>query len=255
MGWGYEDWAGNFYPEGTASRDYIALYAQTFDTVEIDSTFYGTPRESQVQQWAKVTPDGFTFCAKVPRVLTHDMRLRDIGEPLAEFVRVMGLLGEKRGPMLLQFPPSFTRAELSSLEAFLPLLSEFSGAQFACEFRHRSLIGSDISSLLSRHGVALCAADYPAMPRRLEVTADVIYVRLVGRHGTYPHHREPQGDRSPDLQRWIAALHDRLNQVKSIYIQCNNDYEGFAPATAQKTRNLLGLPDAVLPCAVQGSLF
>ena len=76
-----------------------------FDTVEIDSTFYGTPREPQVRQWAQMVGDGFTFCPKAPRVLTHDMRLRDIGEPLAEFVRVMGLLGAKRGPILLQMPP------------------------------------------------------------------------------------------------------------------------------------------------------
>ena len=109
-----------FYPEGAKAGEYIKFYAQALDTVEIDSTFYGTPREKQVKQWAQMVGDSFTFCPKAPRVLTHDMRLRDIGEPLAEFVRVMGLLGAKRGPILLQMPPDFTRHELDNLRALLP---------------------------------------------------------------------------------------------------------------------------------------
>src|SRR5258708_3756498 len=92
MGWGYADWSGVFYPAATPSRDYIALYARAFDAVEIDSTFYGTPRESQVKNWARATPDDFVFCPKVPRLITHELRLIGAEEELKRFVEVMGTL-------------------------------------------------------------------------------------------------------------------------------------------------------------------
>jgi uncharacterized protein YecE (DUF72 family) len=265
MGWGYSDWVGPFYPEDAAAKDYIALYSRAFHTVEIDSTFYGTPRETQVKGWAKSTPEGFVFCPKAPRLITHDLRLEGAEVEIRRFVEVMSLLGPKLGPMLLQFPPSFTRADLPRLQAFLPLLRELTVrsnpksdtpmARFAMEFRHRSLVGADVSALLAEHGIALAATHYPAMPQRLEVTADLIYLRLIGQHGAYPHHRELQGDRSADLERWMAALRSNLGRVQAAYIQCNDDYEGFAPGTAEKCCRLLGLPMPVRPQAVQGSLF
>src|SRR5581483_11791301 len=104
------------------------------------------------------------------------------------------------------------RHELDALQAFLPTLRSLGdpSARFAIEFRHRSLIGPDVSALLAEHNVALAAADYPPMPKRLEVTGDFVYLRLIGRHGAFPQHRELQADRTPDLQLWIEAL--RANQ-------------------------------------------
>lgn len=257
MGWGYADWSGPFYPAEAASRDYIAFYAQTFDTVEIDSTFYGTPRETQVKQWAKVTPDGFLFCPKVPRAITHEMRLLDVTEPLAEFVRVMGLLGAKRGPMLLQMPPDFTRAEFANLQIFLPTLRAIADpdARFAIEFRHRSLIGEDVSDLLHEYNVALANADYAPMPKRFELTSDFVYLRLIGRHGAFPQHRELQADRTLDLQRWATALRTNTDRYQQAFVLINNDYEGYSPATANKVKALLDLPVRENPPPVQGSLF
>src|SRR5947207_6593497 len=93
MGWSYSDWNGVFYPANAASRETLTLYARSLDAVEIDSTFYGTPRETTVQQWRKSTPDHFIFCPKIPRLITHDLGLLNCTESLAEFVRVMSLLG------------------------------------------------------------------------------------------------------------------------------------------------------------------
>ena len=257
MGWGYNDWLGPFYPAGSTSRDYITLYAKAFDAVEIDSTFYGTPREAQVKHWRKVTPEGFVFCAKVPRSITHEMRLIEAEAPMAEFVRVMRLLGEKRGPMLLQFPPDFTRAELDALAAFLPKLRDLADpdARFAAEFRHRSLIGEDVSALLREHGVALAAADYPMMPKRFEVTTDLLYMRLIGRHGAYTRHDHSQADRTPELRRWADALRAHQERFVHAFVFCNNDYEGYAPVTANRFKALLGLPTIPRPPEPQGTLF
>ena len=257
MGWSYADWAGVFYSEGTPSREYIRQYAMAFDTVEIDSTFYGTPREAQVLQWTQMTPAHFTFCPKVPRAITHEMRLRDVVEPLNEFVRVMGLLGAKRGPMLLQMPPDFTWAEIDNLRAFLPTLRELQDptARFAIEFRHRSLISPDVSQLLKEEGVALALTDYVAMPRRYELTADFVYMRLIGRHGDYPRHDRLYGDRSASIQHWADALRASQTNFTVAYVHCNNDYEGYSPATANKLKGRLGLAIQTAPPAIQGSLF
>ena len=257
MGWGYSDWNGVFYPSDAASRDNIALYAKAFDVVEIDSTFYGTPRETQVKQWAKVTPPNFLFCPKVPRLITHDMGLADVAEPLGIFARTMGLLGPKRGPMLLQMPPSFTRSDLPALKTFLPTLAELEDptARFAIEFRHRSLIGPDVSALLTEYGVALANTDYPLMPCRFEIATDFLYIRLIGRHGAFPHHRETQADRGKDIERWATILRENQSRYSIACIFCNNDYEGYSPATANTLKCLLGLPIHTPPTEIQGSLF
>ena len=257
MGWSYADWNGPFYPAAGPGKQAITLYAQAFGAVEIDSTFYGTPRETTVRQWVDSTPPNFVFCPKVPRLITHDAGLRKVGPPLEEFTATMALLGEKRGPMLIQMPPSFTRDQLADLKAFLPLLTQLSDktARFAIEFRHRSLVGIDVADLLAEHGVALVAADYPGMPKRLELTSDFTYLRLIGKHGAFDHHREPQADRTNEIARWTDAL--RLNQshLKAAYIFCNNDYQGYAPATVNTVRQNLGLGAIEKPPEIQGSLF
>jgi len=257
MGWSYADWNGPFYPAAGPGKQAITLYARAFDTVEIDSTFYGTPRETTVRQWADAAPPGFLFCPKVPRTITHDAGLRKVGVPLEGFVATMALLREKRGPILIQMPPGFTRDQLPELQAFLPLLTQLSDktARFAIEFRHRSLIGADVADMLADYGVALVAADIAGMPKRLELTTDFAYLRLIGKHGAFDQHREPQADRSAEIARWIAALRANQSHIEAAYILCNDDYEGHAPATVNKVRQALGLAPVEKPPEAQGSLF
>ena len=257
MGWSYADWNGPFYPAAGPGKQAITLYARAFDTVEIDSTFYGTPRETTVRQWADATPPGFLFCPKAPRMITHDAGLRDVGAPLENFVATMALLREKRGPTLIQLPPSFTRDQLPELRAFLPLLPQLSDktARFAIEFRHRSLIGADVADMLADYGVALVAADIVGMPKRLELTANFAYLRLIGKHGAFDQHREPQADRSEEIARWVDALRANQSHIEAAYILCNDDYEGHAPATVNKVRQALGLAPIPKPPETQGSLF
>jgi uncharacterized protein YecE (DUF72 family) len=176
---------------------------------------------------------------------------------MEDFVATMALLREKRGPTLIQMPPSFTRDELPVLRTFLPLLTQLSDktARFAIEFRNRSLLGTDVADLLAEHGVALVAADYPAMPKRLELTTDFVYMRLIGKHGAYDHHCELQADRSTEIARWTAALRANQSHITAAYIFCNNDYEGYGPGTVNKVRRDLGLAAIEKPPETQGSLF
>jgi len=96
-------WRGTFYPSGLKPSDYLSFYATRFDTVEVDSTFYGTPSVSTVKAWNAKTPPGFVFAAKVPQVITHKKVLVDCDAEFKEFIGLMDNLGDKLGPLLLQF--------------------------------------------------------------------------------------------------------------------------------------------------------
>lgn len=86
--WTADGWVGSFYPISSKPQDFLRLYAQSFDTVEIDSTFYRAPSAKTVEQWRERTPDGFTFAAKVPRLITHDKMLVDVEDDLKAFLSV-----------------------------------------------------------------------------------------------------------------------------------------------------------------------
>jgi uncharacterized protein YecE (DUF72 family) len=97
-------WAGAFYPRGMKPHDFLSYYAKQFRTVEIDSTYYGTPSPTTVTNWYERTPPDFIFSAKVPQVVTHEKVLVNCEAEFDEYIDRMGLLGEKLGPLLLQFP-------------------------------------------------------------------------------------------------------------------------------------------------------
>ena len=118
-------WQGAFYPKGLRPAEYLSYYAQHFDTVEVDSTFYATPNVSVVRAWDAKTPRGFLFAAKVPQEITHEKVLKDCDEELKTFLTTMETLGEKLGPLLFQFG-KFDKYAFKSLDDFLAWLNSFS---------------------------------------------------------------------------------------------------------------------------------
>src|SRR5512145_2142009 len=97
MGFGYKDWQGVFYPAGVGTRDYLGFYSRIFNAVEMDTTFYGIPRLSTVEGWGASTPEGFTICAKTPRLITHELELVGASGYMKEFTDTMRSLGDKLG--------------------------------------------------------------------------------------------------------------------------------------------------------------
>jgi uncharacterized protein YecE (DUF72 family) len=96
-------WDGSFYPKGMRSADYLAFYAEQFDTVEVDSTFYACPTARTVSNWASRTPEGFIFSVKVPQVITDEKVLLDCDADLKQFLDTMDILGQKLRPVVFQF--------------------------------------------------------------------------------------------------------------------------------------------------------
>jgi uncharacterized protein YecE (DUF72 family) len=229
-GWSYADWEGTLYPEGLPAGSRLAEYAKHYPTVEIDSTFYGTPRRSTVEKWREIVPEGFLFAAKFPQEVTHERNLVGSEGEAEGFVRTMAELGDRLGPLLLQLPPSFAVEGMGVLEDFLAELPQ--GFRYAVEVRHRSWLGSDLPEMLRERGVALTLIDYPRMPRMEEATADFSYIRWLGDRREFPEgHTHLKKERDEDL-RWWSDLVDRfLEEGRTVFAYANNHYQNHSPST------------------------
>jgi uncharacterized protein YecE (DUF72 family) len=232
-GWSYADWEGTLYPEALPSASRLAEYVKRFATVEIDSTFYGTPRRSTVQKWREISPDGFLFAAKFPKEITHDRNLVGAEAEVESFIHTMTELGDRLGPLLLQFPPSFDVEGMGVLEDFLERLPE--GYRYAVEVRHSSWLGSDLPEMLRERGAALTLIDYPGMPRMEEATADFSYIRWLGDRREFPEgHTHLRKVRDGDL-RWWSDLVDRfLEEGRTVFAYANNHYQNHSPSTLER---------------------
>ena len=232
-GWSYADWEGTVYPAGIPAGSRLAEYVKRYATVEIDSTFYGTPRRSTVQRWREVAPDGFLFAAKFPQEITHEKALVGCAREAEIFVSTMSDLGDRLGPLLLQLPPSFAVEGMGVLEEFLDGLPD--GARYAVEVRHRSWPGSDLATMLRERGVALTLIDYPRMPRMEEATADFSYVRLLGDRREFPAgHTHLKKERDEDLRWWSDLAGRFLEEGKTVFVYANNHYQNHSPSTLER---------------------
>ena len=107
-GYGYKEWKGNFYPDKISPKEMLRFYAERFQTVEINNTFYRLPTGGVLASWAEQVPDDFIFAFKAPQKITHLKRLRNVGEETGYLFRSLSILERKLGPVLFQFPKSFS---------------------------------------------------------------------------------------------------------------------------------------------------
>jgi uncharacterized protein YecE (DUF72 family) len=178
-GFSYKEWLGHFYPEKLPGDAMLHYYAERFPTVEINNTFYRMPAEAMLTRWAQEVPESFTFTLKAPRRITHDLRLREAEQPVTEFLRRAGALGDKLGVVLFQLP-HFLKKDVPRLRDFLAVLPK--GPRFAFEFRQASWQDDEVYETLRSHGALLCVTDTDAGDTPFVATADCGYVRLRRTH-------------------------------------------------------------------------
>lgn len=256
MGFAYEPWRGLLYPEGTNPRQYLAHYSQIFNAVELDSTFYGAPRESTMRQWAALTPPDFRFCPKVPREITHDRGLsldQGAGDAMVAFVAALRLFDDKLGPVVIQLPPSFGPEQRQTLKAFLGTLP--TNLRYAVELRQRGWYAAETAELLRELGMAWVVLDYLDLPPQIHVTTDFLYIRWIGQHGRFVQRGREEIDVAPKLRWWWEQLQPALEQVEAVYGFFNDDFSGYAPATTNRFKAIAGLPVIEPEIPQQGTLF
>jgi uncharacterized protein YecE (DUF72 family) len=228
-GWNYSSWRGAVYPPGMPASRWLARYAELFDTVEVNATFYRLIAREAVARWVAQTPAGFVFAVKASRYLTHVKRLSGIGQGLARFYeRIEPLIeADRLGAVLWQLPESFRRddARLAGALAALP------AGRHAFEFRHPSWFAPEVYELLRERHAALVIGDHPDRPFQAHVlTASWSYVRFHygahGRNGNYS---------AGDLAAWAERLEPWRPRAE-LFLYFNNDWSAFAPRNASALR-------------------
>ena len=233
-GWYYEHWRQVFYPAGLPKSKWFEYYAQHFNTVEINNTFYHQPKPQTFENWHKQAPAHFLFTVKANRFITHIKKLKDPQKPLERFFAGALLLKKNLGPVLYQLPPSLHK-DIERLAAFVKLLPRKRIAVF--EFRHLSWYSDDTYELLRKHNIGFCIHDLSGNKSPKMVTSDIIYVRFHGTSGRYAgNYPESQ------LQEWAAWLKIQAKNARVIYVYFNNDVHGHAIKNAkQLTEQISGL--------------
>ncbi len=220
-GWNYASWKDEFY-EGKPARTWLRHYAEYFDTVEVNNTFYRLPLQTSVTRWVEETTPGFVFAVKASRYLTHVKRLTDLGSGIRRFYERLEPLvrSPKLGAVLWQLPANFRRND-DRLGAVLDALPQ---GRHCFEFRDPSWFVEPVYELLRRNGAALVIGDRPEVRgfQSHELTTDWTYVRFHygsrGRRGNYSR---------SELEAWARRFEDWRHQVE-IYAYFNNDWEAFA---------------------------
>ena len=232
-GWSYPDWRGVVYPSDAPSSSWFDRYAQRFDTVEINNTFYRLPEASTVDGWRTQAPPGFCYAAKVGQYGSHRKKLKDPEQWLPNHLDRIRRLGDHLGPNLVQLPPRWHR-DVDRLDRFLREAP--TDIRWAVELRDSSWVHDDVFACLERHGAALCIhdllADHPWVR-----TADWSYVRFHGpRALDEPYHGRYTGRR---LWRVADRLESWLDEGTDVWAFFNNDFEGHAVTDATYLRDRL----------------
>jgi uncharacterized protein YecE (DUF72 family) len=219
-GWNYRHWRGLFYPEGLPQRRWFEFYAEHFDTVEINNSFYRLPKAETFGKWREAAPPDFCYAVKANRFLTQAKKLKDCAEPLARMMAPFRALGDRLGPILYQLPPRF-RINLERLEEFLALLPKDVVNVF--EFREPSWHSEETFAMLDRHGASFCVHDMPGSASERRAVGPVAYVRFHGCGGKY-------WGRYPDevLRDWTDWIVAQARGGRPVWCYFNNDIHGHA---------------------------
>ncbi len=231
-GWHYDHWRGRFYPDGLPKSKWLEFYARSFDTVELNNSFYHLPSENAFNNWREGSPDSFVYAVKVSRLITHLKKLRNVSMQLDNFMARAELLGDKLGPLLYQLPPNLHRND-GLLEEFLSGLPQ--GRRHVFEFRHASWVDTGVFQILRRHNVGLCVLDMPEFTTPLEATADFAYIRFHGSSGLYSSNYIDD-----ELEGWAQRIRKLPRAINTVYIYFNNDAEAYAANNALTLRQMLG---------------
>lgn len=231
-GFYYSDWKGTFYPEDIARREWLKYYANHFRTVEINNTFYKTPKKSSFEKWDADTPYNFKFTLKGSRYVTHLKKLNEPEEGLHNFYKAIEPLAHKTDCVLWQLPPSL-HFDKEKLETFARACSsEYSNVM---EFRHSSWFTEECYDILRKYKLSFCMLSTPdELPEIALQTCRTAYLRF---HGKDKKNRYRYHYSDAELKAWAKKIKNLSPQ--RIFIYFNNDYDAHAIENARKLQDML----------------
>lgn len=214
-GWSYDEWKNRFYA-GVRRADWLTFYAEHFNAVEVNATFYHTLKRPTLKRWRENTPKDFRFALKASRYLTHIERL-DVTTRSFNLLRRQGdALGPKLAAVLWQLPQGL-RQDLRLLERFVRRLDRWDTVHHAIEFRHDSWFDDGIARCLAEHRVAVVQSHAADWPLWNAVTTDLVYVRLHGGVRTYV-----SAYALATLKRWAARARAWVGEGRAVYVYFDN---------------------------------
>lgn len=248
--WANKTWVGRFFPAGTKPADFLTEYARRLSTVEGNTTFYATPSQQTVQEWAAAVPESFRFCFKVPRAISHDGALMEHIEDALRFVDWMRPFGSRLGPMFLQLPPNYSPSAFDDLRAMLETWPR--DVRLAVEVRHLRWFdepfNEKLNDLLAELGMARIVIDTrpirdlqgdkilagsvyerllqarqrkPNVPILPERTTSFTFLRYIG---------HPQMEvNDPFIEEWTDFLAAHPADAADAYVFCHCPDDTYAP--------------------------
>lgn len=255
-GFKYADWKGAFYPQRLRDQDMLRFYAECFDTLEINYTYYQMPSPKTLEAMARKAGARMTFSVKAHGDMTH--RRENLQAAAPAFREAIRVLEDRRalGCVLAQFPYSFSN-NTANREHLLRLREALAGLPLVVEFRNASWITPSLFAFLREQGMGFCCVDEPDLPRLppkiVEATSDVGYVRFHGRAaGKWWHHAEP-AERydylypEGELNEWVPKIRSLADKTGITFLFFNNHPRGKAAANAYMLKHRLGLPVGKIP--------
>jgi uncharacterized protein YecE (DUF72 family) len=231
-GFYYKHWKERFYPKGLPQRSWFEFYCESFNTVELNVTFYRYPKPDALKAWYSRSPDNFRFTVKAPRLITHYRKFNNALREARDFYDLVANgLAEKLGCILFQLPPNLQYSEQTLENMFLTLDHAFTNV---IEFRHESWWNEKVYERLKEHKVSFCSLSYPALPDKVVRSVPVTYYRF---HGVPELYASPY---SISQMKRIAAEIKVLRGVTEVYCYFNNDIRVEAIRNARELQAIVG---------------
>ncbi|MCB9762288.1 MAG: DUF72 domain-containing protein [Alphaproteobacteria bacterium] len=260
--WAFPGWVGSFFPPGTRQPDMLRLYGERMWTVEGNAVFYAVPPAETLARWVEMTPPGFRFCPKIPRVISHEGALAPKIPEALSFLRYMrDGLGQRLGPVFLQLPPGYGPERGPDLARLLNAWRREADHPLLVEVRHPGWFTPEyedrLDTLLRRLGMGRVLLDTrpiyageddpqaesqrrkPELPLHPVATGPVVFVRFIS-------HPDPARN-TAELEAWAAQVHAWLDEKRTVFFFVHCPFEEFSPACARRFQALLEARGAPVP--------
>jgi uncharacterized protein YecE (DUF72 family) len=230
-GFYYKGWREKFYPKGLAQRKWFEYYCESFNTVELNVTFYRFPTVAGLRSWYARSPDDFRFTVKAPRLITHYKRFHNATKEARDFYSTVRKgLKDKVGTVLFQLHPGIAYST-ENLERILSVMDE--SFHNVIEFRHPSWWNDAVLKNLRYESVSFCGISYPSLPDDVMKSAPIVYYRF---HGVPKLYKSSYSN--AELKAVVTRIKS-LRGVSDVYAYFNNDIDVAAVANAKTLMSMI----------------